>query len=665
LTLTARAVSWQEPSQVVTATADAGVPLTGCASLPFAPAVSFDLANPAADSPSGATLALNVPQGSNPDGRASVPLEGVDVALPQGVTISPSVARGLSTCPDRELGLGSAAPATCPPSSRVGAVRLSGPQLPTPLEGNLYLGEERPGERFRVFASAEGMGVAAKFAGALRVDPSTGRITAAFEQLPEVSLSQISLRFDDGPRALLATPLDCGALTTTGTFRSYVDSRVARSSATTVVARAAAGGPCPDAPPFSPLVSGGATSGGAGQSSGLTVTLRRQSGEQLLDRFRLVLPAGLSANIGSLETCAGAAAAAAACPAASRVGSAVGEVGSGASPTALNGDAYLTGPYRRAPLGLALVFDAKVGPFDLGTIVVRAALRVDPRSGRLSVESDPLPQVLEGIPIRFLTIGLDVDRPGFIRNPTSCAPTSLTAEARAVTGAVSSSSVRFALGGCDRLRFAPRLSMRLAGRSQLRPGGSPGLRIGIRSPKRSTNLRSVDIALPKSLRRNPTGVDAICARQNALDGMWPERARVGSATGKTPILSEPLTGQTYVVQPERGGQPELWTILDAEGVRFDVRSQVFARAGRLHTKLAGLPDVPLTELVMRLDGAKGGLLSLSARACTPAGRREKADVAFEGQNDAYLIDRAPVVRSRCTDSDGARMASGRGGRRHG
>jgi hypothetical protein len=650
LSITARARSWQQPERTVTATGDTGVPLMGCETLPFAPALSFDLANSALDSPTGAALRIDMPLDESPDGRSSSAAESVEIALPAGVSISPGVAAGLSTCADQDLHLGSDAPAACPASAKIGTVELVAPQTREPLQGSIFLGQEHTGERFRLFIVAEGMGVAAKFVGALRVDPGSGRITAALDRLPEVAVSHIGLRFDDGPRALLATPLTCGPLTATGKFKRYGDSRTVQSADVAVVDHGVGGQACPGAPPFHPRFDGGATSARAGRASGLSLTLHRESGEQLPDRFSTTLPPGLSAAVGSVDVCGAAAAATGACPAGSRVGSAIGEVGSGPNPARMGGDVFLTGRYRRAPFGLALVFHAAIGPFDLGTIVTRAALRMDATSGQVSVETDSLPAAVEGIPIRFQTIGIDVDRPGFIHNPTSCDDASVDTLMRSTTGASSLSSSPFVIRGCDALRFAPRFSMQFADRTEMRRGGSPGLRIGIRLPRGGANLSSADIALPESVGLDPAALQQICARQDALEGACPDSSRVGSAGGETPLSSKRLSGSVHVVQPRGSGPPELWTSLEGLGTRLDLRGEMHARGGRLHAELVGLPDFPLSKFTMRLNGGKRGILSFGDDPCSAGDRRQRARVAFEGQNRAYLIRSKRIVRPGCGGS---------------
>ena len=90
---------------------------------------------------------------------------------------------------------------------------------------------------------------------------------------------------------------------------------------------------------------------------------------------------------------------------------------------------FLTEGYKGAPFGLSIVVPAKAGPFTLtgtngaGSVVVRAAINIDPHTAALTITSDPLPTALDGIPLQLKVVNVTIDRPGFTFNPTSCAKT--------------------------------------------------------------------------------------------------------------------------------------------------------------------------------------------------------------------------------------------------
>jgi hypothetical protein len=642
LRMTLRARSWQPGAAWQSATATSGAPLIGCEDVPFDPRVSLELTDPRADTPSGAAVEMTVPQNEDPDGQASSPPKRIDVSLPAGLSISPAAANGLSACSDAQLSRDSPKPATCPRASRIGSVELRGPAIREPIEGGVYVGQERPGDRFRLFMVAKGPGVEAKLEGSLRPD-GDGHLRAHLTDLPQLPFERISLRFDGGSRALLATPLECGPLSTTARFQAYAGGSVG-ATANTSIARGPGGSPCPDPPPFKPDFSAGTSPAKAGRATAFHTTLHRVDGEQSPERFSVTFPPGLSAELGSVARCEPAATSS--CPATARIGSAVVEVGSGPSPAAIPGDIFLTGPYRRAPFGLLLRFHAALGPFDLGSFSTRAALRIAPRTGRVTVETDSLPEVFEGIPLRFQTIGLDIDRPGFLHNPTSCGPSTVAADIRSTSGVEAKPTSPFFVRGCESLRFHPRLAMALQGRSEMHRHGHPGVRIALRAPSGSAALRNGDISLPGVLAFDASHLKQICSLQDALEGACPAESRVGRASARTPLLDKPLSGSIYVTQPRGSGLPDLWTSIRGLGVRLDVRSSVAVEQGQVHTRLAGLPDVPLSKFAMTFDPGAGGVLTLTHDPCRGA-RSARATVGLEAWNEAYRFDRVGVRLAGC------------------
>ena len=654
LEVTLRARSWLPDAGWSSATAESDPPLAGCQELSFAPQLELELDDPAADAPTGAAIDLRMPEDRSPDGQASAQLEAATIELPPDLTVSPGGAVGLTACGDARFGLGDADPASCPASSRVGAIEIETPLLDEPLDGAIYLGEERPGERFRMLIAARARGATVKLVSALNADPETGRLSARLTDLPQLPLSRLTMSFDGGPQALLATPLACGEAFAGGSFESHRGGKPETSAAAVSIA-AANGSSCSGPPGFAPALIAASSGHAAGRSTAFSMTVVRHPGQLLTRRFAVGLPRGLSAALAGIELCSPAGAASGACPPPSRIGAAVAQVGSGPSPAVLHGDVYAAGAYGTAPFSMAIVFAAAVGPFDLGSTVVRAALRVHPRSGRLSIESDPLPRVVEGVPLRFRSLGLSVDRPGLLRNPTSCDPAAFDAAFESSAGGIATATSPLVVRRCGRLRLRPRFSLRLTGRSRLRRDARPGLRVTTRLRSRDTNLRAMRIALPRALGFDISGLREICSRRDAVDGLCSARARVGSARARTPMLGEPLKGAIYVVQPQGDGLPDLWIGLAARGLRVDVRGRTLKRRGRIFTSLVGLPDVPLSRFTMRLRGGKRGVLSLRTGVC---GRRDRkrllaSPLVAKGQNGVRRTLR-PMVSALCARTGSTR-----------
>jgi len=507
---------------------------------------------------------------------------------------------------------------------------------------------------------AAGPGLEIKLDGVLHMDPATGQATANLDTLPQFPLTRLTLNIDGGPQGLLATPLRCGSSTATAAFVPYGGGSSVESTAPVTIGGATAGSPCPANAPFAPEVVAGSTNLRAGQSTAFSLTLRRKSGEQLPDRLSLELPPGLSPAPGSVDLCGDAGVGVGDCPAASRVGAAVAEIGSGPNPATLKGNAYLTGPYRGAPYGVVLAFDAALGPFDLGTVVTRATIEIDPLTARATLRTDSLPDAFEGVPLRFRTIGLDLDKPGFLHNPTSCAPSSVKATIRAKEGASSVTTSPFALKGCDSLGFRPAFSMELKGRSSLRPHGRPAMLISARLPHHNTNLRGVKISLPKLLRFDTAGLNQICARSDALNSRCPKGSRIGTGEARTPLAKKKLEGPIFVVQPEGDGPPDLWANVNGLGVQLDIRSKTSSSHGKTAIALENMPDVPISAFTMHLDGGADGVLSLRSGLCANGHMKSiLAPAIAEGQDGAYQQSQVHVAAK--PDCGGA---SSRRSRRH-
>ncbi len=634
-----RARSWDEGSPWSEATAETP-PLTGCESLAFEPGVQMRLSNPVADSPTGLTTDLSMPEETAAEELAQAQIKDVSIEMPAGIGLSPGGAAGLSACSDAELGLGNGAAPRCPPSSKVGVVELASPAIAGALAGTIYLGTEKPGQRFRVFVVASAAGIPIKFVGTLQVAPGSGRISAVLQNLPPLAINRIGIGFDGGSGALFASPLACGTANAVVGFTPYGGGAPVAVSSGVAVAPLPPATAC-TAPSFSPQLVTAATSRRAGHETSFSSTVRRRQGEQLPSRLSFTLPAGLSARLGAVQACPPAAVAAESCPDSSRIGSLLAEIGSGSSTAALRGGLFLTGPYRRAPFGVLIEIPAAIGPFDLGSISLRGGAELDPRSGRLIVATDRLPASVEGVDVRFQTIELDLDRPGFLRNPTSCSASATDALLEAQEGASARASSPFRARACKQLGFKPTMRIALVGRKQLHRRGRPGLRATVRLRPGDANLRALKMSLPPALAFSSGGLGEICSRADAIDGRCPAKSRIGSASATTSLLGEPLRGSLYVAQPNGSGLPDIWVTLSGGGIEVNLKGTGVSRHGRFVIDLGGLPDIPLSSFVLKLR--PGGAISLAAPPCRgDRPRHFAAPVAIAGQNAARRAFQAQV-----------------------
>ncbi|MFA4927711.1 MAG: hypothetical protein WC558_04290 [Patulibacter sp.] len=649
LTTTISVASWQAPDAFLD-TDVAMAPRTGCDQVPFEPQVTVTPQTTSADAPSGLDVELTAPQSTDPEQIQTSDLRDAVVTLPKGWTVSPSIATELEACDDAGVGIGSAGPPACPPASRLGSAEIDSPLLSETLTGPIIAGPSPSPGKYVIYVVVQGSGVRIKLEGEIDADPKTGRLTTTFKDSPQQPFTRFSLRFDGGDRAALASPAACGTDTTTASLTPWSGTApVVRNVATTF-----GGGECGERP-FAPAFQAGVTNPTAGASSPFTLRIARADRTQEIGAISSVsLPKGLVAEIGSVPLCPEANAAAGTCSAASQVGRVEVSAGPGAQPLGIAGRAYLTGGYRGAPYGLSLVVPALAGPYDLGTVVVRSAIRVS-TDAQVTVETDPLPTILGGVPLRLRSLGVVLDRPGFMRNPTNCAASTIGATLGSVDGANADVSTRFQVGACEQLAYQPTLTAALTGKtSELRAKGHPGLAVQLRPRADDANQQAAQVTLPLSLALDPGNAKALCEPAAAATNRCPAASIVGVARA-TSILHDELTSPVYFVRGERtdpkSGRiiktlPSLYVPLSANGVRVDMTATSSVVGGRLRTTFDDLPDVPLKTFALSIAGGENGILTVTNGAYCANTKTQTIDALFTGQNRRRQSSRM-VLGSPC------------------
>jgi hypothetical protein len=642
--------TWQTPGVFSNASYDIG-PFTGCDRLAFAPTIDIRPDNRSAGAPVGLAVDLSVPQNPDPDGLATAHVRDVSVTLPAGMALSASAADGLGGCSDAQLGLKVLGAASCPDSSKIGTVEVTTPLLDDPLEGEVFLGTQKSndptsGEMYRLFLQVVGSGVRVKLSGAVTADPTTGQLTATFASNPQVPFDSFKLRFKGGARAPLVNPESCGVKTARASLTSWADPTTPVQSDSSFVIDQG----CDRANRFEPSLDAGLIDPAAAGSSPFTVTLTRPDGQQDFSGVDVTLPAGLLGKVGSVAQCPESQAAAGSCSSNSQVGRVTIAAGGGTSPLSVPqpGKAptavYLAGPYKGAPFSLSIVVPAQAGPFDLGTVVVRAALFVDPIDGHVTVKSDPLPTILDGVPLNVQTINVTVDRPGFMIAPTSCTPTTVTAEARSSAGASVTLTNGFQTAGCAGLSLKPNLALSLSGKGQTTDGKHPAIDATLTQPAGQANLKKVQVALPLSLALDPDNAQALCefADGSKVDPTCPKASIVGTATAVTPILDGPVSGPVYFVKnirkdPKSGREirtlPKLVIPLTGQnGVKLTLTGTSAVEDDQLVTTFDAIPDAPVSSFKLSITGGKGGILVISGDKADICMANQLADQKIQGQN---------------------------------
>jgi hypothetical protein len=660
LAATVEADSWQDPGSWVTTEAEAVGPpgLSGCSELGFSPSVAPRVTTSFAQAPSGLDLSLDIDDGGllSAADRAQSDLRRAVVALPEGITASPSLAEGLGTCTKLDLqseAIDAAPGQGCPGTSKIGTVQAVSPLFEEPLAGSLFIAApdnpttakpaaENPFDTlfafYMVFRNPK-LGVIVKQAARVEPDPRTGRLTVVMDDLPQLPFSHLELHFRDGPHAPLATPAACGDYDIRSQLTPWSGTPPLTSVTGVTIDRGCATGD------FRPTLFAGTTTPVAGAASPFLLVLGRRDGEPNVAGFSSTLPPGLTAKFADVPLCPDALAGTGACPSSSKVGSVEIAAGVGSAPLSIPTSrstptaVYLAGPYRGAPFSFVAVVPAEAGPFDLGTVVTRAGIHLDPRTAQATIELDALPQILRGVPIEYRAVRLLVDRPGFVHNPTNCGESASHASVISSKGTAATASDRFEVGRCARLGFKPKVSLSLLGPTHR--GAHPRLRTVLTSRRGDANLRRAAATLPATELLDNRHIGTVCTAAQFGAGKCPAGSVYGHAKAWTPLLDRPLEGPVYL-RASKTRLPELVASLRGQ-IDLDLVSRIDSVGGRLRTTLQALPDAPLSKVVLTMRGGKRGLLVNTGGLC--AGE-QRASVGLSAQNGkAHHLD--PVVKTDC------------------
>jgi len=452
-TSTVRANTWQDEAAWVSGAASLSQ-MTGCDRLGFDPALNVVPDTTAAGEPSGYWVQLSVPQDESPEGLATAPPENASVTFPAGSSLSFLSLSDATGCGEAQAGLDSGEPAMCPNASKIGTVKIGTPLLAHPLEGAMFLAipNANPlGALVAVYVLAEEpvSGVRLELAGQIDLNPVTGQPTLTFDDLPQLPLDEIDLEPFGGERTLLVNPPSCGAATSIGHLSPWSGGGEAEVSSSFDVSWGGPGEECPDPLPFEPSLNAGTLNASAGSYSPFVLAISRGDRQQPLSGLQVQLPPGLQWMLGSVPPCEEPAAASGTCPQSSQIGTAIVRVGAEGTPASFTGSVYLTEGYGGAPYGLSISFNAVAGPFNLGTLVLRAALAQNQSTGALSITSGPLPQLIDGVPLQTRALELDIDRPEFVLNPTVCESRQIAATIEGAQGTSVQASDPFAVEGCE------------------------------------------------------------------------------------------------------------------------------------------------------------------------------------------------------------------------
>jgi uncharacterized repeat protein (TIGR01451 family) len=696
----AGATSWEEPEVEHEASYESadlsGNPTTvsGCNQLSYEPTITSTPTTNLAESPSGLDFHLHQPQDFSLDGLATAVAKDITVTLPEGMTLNPAAADGIEGCDAEQIGLStpigqspahfSKEPPSCPQASKLGTLEVrtpvlaqynaeekverdpeTGKPIPDPLFGSVYLAEpfENPFDSLLAIyltVEDEETGIFAKVPGEITADPNTGQLVTTFSESPQLPLEDVDVHLYGGARAPLITPPVCGNHTTTTTISPWSSPEVpdAHPTDSFETNTSPSGGQCATslgAAPNNPAFSAGTIDPVAGAYSPFVMKLTREDASQRLVGVKATLPPGLIGKLAGLAKCSEAQIAQAksreapnqgkaelaapSCPASSEVGTVDVSAGAGPTPLYVKAHAYMAGPYKGAPLSLAIITPAVAGPFDLGAVVTRVALNLDSVKAQIHATSDPFPTILEGIPLDVRGAFLKLDRPDFTLNPTSCDPMAIDAAASTIPGQIASLRSPFQVGGCSGLGFKPKLAMRLKG--GVKRGAHPAFQAIYKPRPGDANVKGIVVRLPRSAFLDQAHIRTICTRVQFAADACPPGAQYGSITAWTPLLEEPLQGPVYLRSSDNK-LPDL--VFDLHGVvDIEVATRIDSVKGGIRASIESAPDAPLTKVVLNMQGQKKGLIVNSRNICKG---KNRADVKLDGQN-GKIYDSKPKLRAKC------------------
>ena len=696
LTTRYEADSWAEPGNWVGGlleTHDDAVPpnphgFTGCDKLGLAARISAQPTTASAESPTGLDFGLNVDDEGlvNPAGTAGSDIEKAAVTLPAGMTLNPSQAEGLGVCGEAQLArekAGTAPGDGCPEQSKIGTIEVQTPLLENhTLSGALYVAAPYANPfgsliAFYMVFRSPALGIVVTQAAKVVPDPATGRLTAIADDIPQLPFSSFRLRFREGARSPLVTPPDCGSHTVEAELTPRANpTRVQHVSTEFQVTSGAGGGPCPPAgaPPFAPGFEAGSINNDAGSFSPFYMRLTRRDGDQDMTKFSAVLPPGLLGRLAGVSECPAAQIALArtktgiaeqrspSCPSNSRIGATTAGAGVGSVLTYVPGELYLAGPYNGAPLSVVAITPAVAGPYDVGTVVVRVALDLDPVTGQVHVDgsrSDPIPHILAGIVLKLRDLRVNVDRSGFTLNPTSCAPSTVAAELFGSAADVFdpaddspvSRSARYQAASCASLGFKPRLGLRLKGGT--RRGAHPAFRAVLRPRHGDANTKRTIVRLPRSAFLEQAHIRTVCTRVQFAADACPKGSVYGHVVAHTPLLDQPLRGPAYL-RSSSHKLPDL--VFDLHGiVDIEASARIDSIHGGIRASFASIPDAPLSKVIVNMQGGKKGLIVNSRNLCAA---KNRAAVRLDAHNGKRL-KLNPVLQPRCKRAHRAKRSAHR------
>jgi hypothetical protein len=675
--------SWHNQATFIEAPPFENAKITGCEKVKFEPDMKeLKPSSKQADSPSGLDVTLTMPTEGleDPEGISQANIKQTKVTFPKGMAINGAAGQGLGSCSAAQVKLGTNLPVECPLSSKIGSMEVETPLIESTLKGDVYIAKQGDVKGaltgFYIVFDAPKEGILIKVPAKVEPDPVTGQITTTIEELPEAPFSKATLHFPGGPHATLITPPKCGKYEISSELVPWTGTAPVTQTNSFEVTEGPNGGPCPKGN-LEPKLSAGSENPAAGQTSSFNFRLFREDGTDRFASLSMKTPLGLTAYLKGVPYCpdsvinsiSGEVLTGQAqiehpsCPAASQIGTAIAGAGAGSDPFFVKtGKVYLAGPYKGAPVSIVAVAPAVAGPLDLGNVVIRNPIYIDPESTQITIQSDPIPTILHGVLPDIRDIRVQIDRSHFTLNPTSCEAKEVKVDVKGESGQSASVSNRFQVGGCEKLGFKPQLTTTLTGPTKR--AGHPSLK-GVLVPRPGdANLKQAVVTIPRSEFLDQAHIRTICTRVQFAANACPKGSIYGHAEATTPLLDQPLSGPVYL-RSSSHKLPDLVVAVkgpDSQPIEAAAVARIDSINGQIRASFEATPDVPLTKVVIQMQGGKKGLLINSRDICSRAFR---ASLELEAHNGS-AYDATPVLKNgKCGAGRKAKRGQRSGSRRAG
>ena len=527
-----------------------------------------------------------------------------------------------------------------------------------PLTGSIYLAKQDENPFHSLLAiyivvDDARTGVLVKLAGEVKADKDTGQLTTVVDNSPQFPFSELRTQFFAGNSASLATPASCGSYTVTSELTPWSAPQsgpAATPSSEFAIDQGAGGGPC--ANPFAPSFTAATAQTQAAGFTPLSVSFSRSDADQQLSGLSVTTPPGLLGVLKNVTRCPEPQAAHGECGPESQIGESSAAVGTGPSPYWVNGGkVYLTGPYNGGPFGLTIVAPTTAGPFTLtgnggpGREIVRASIRVNPETSQITVLSDPLPRILEGIPLQIRTVQVTIDRPSFIFNPTNCNALSSSAALSSTQGASASAQSPFQATGCKALAFKPSLTATTNAKTSKANGASLKVSISY-SGGGEADIGRVDLEIPKILPTRLTTIQKACTEQqfSANPAGCPPASVIATAVVHTPLLASPLSGPAYFVSHGNAAFPDVEMVLQGEGITLVLDGKTQIKNGATFSHFETVPDAPFSSFEFNAPQGPFSIFTANGDLCAAP---IKIPVKLTAQNGAVLSLNSSVAVEAC------------------